>query len=135
MSWYKTAENLSKLSMYLSTRRQIGHTRSIMVGLNNVDTCFLLVSNRRQRDYIEGIKKSHIIPVSLDEIDKLRGVSYPLAVDAWALQNIIWEFNIALDELREENALLKSDIKAYKELLENKQEKADAKSKQVVRQL
>lgn len=110
--WYETANKISWLRAYIDTRRGVGHTFTMVNGVrnNDVGAVVLVVSQTHANQFKKECPKETRF-VAWDDLDKIKGLSKPLAVDNFTLSQILGDVLDAFNQLREENEQLKWELK------------------------
>lgn len=116
MDKFDKLEIIHTIKMYLNLRG-VGHTYSMVNGAKNNDT-IVIVNHSQQEKYISDMAGKKIKCIPLDQVSyKLRGQRLPLAIDNFALSTLLEYIIDIIHDFREENNLLKSEIREYEELL------------------
>lgn len=87
---------MSELHKYLQAHRQVGHTTALVNGAINYDRPFFILSGTFI-SALEISKKSrnkNAIPLSVDQLSKLRGNDYPILIDGFAVTTEIENVNM-----------------------------------------
>lgn len=99
-------DKLQALIEYYNVTRGVGHTATMLDGARH-RACIVLASNMRQVVGI-GRQAPQIRPVSLGaNLDGLRGLHLPLAIDNGALWTLMAEAWSCIQDLRKENVRLR----------------------------
>lgn len=110
-------EIINTIKTYLDTRRGVGHTYSLVNGVKNSDT-IVLVRHRQNEKEINQMAGKKVNCISLEQVPyQLRGYNKPLAIDNFALSELLgFTFDI-IHEYQEETNLLRSQIRNYEQTI------------------
>lgn len=94
---------LDNLETYYAQSRGVGHTELLKKGIENYDKKFFLVAGSYQqgKELKNQIKNPHAILITLDDIGsyKLKGLRYPVAIDNFAMINLLEQSNCVIENL------------------------------------
>jgi hypothetical protein len=78
---------MSELCNYLLEHRQVGQTTAMVSGAANYDRPFFVLGGtlRSALDICNQAQNINSIPVSIDQMSKLRGNDYPILIDGFAV--------------------------------------------------
>jgi hypothetical protein len=78
---------MSELCNYLLEHRQVGQTTAMVSGAANYDRPFLVLggTHRSALDICNQAQNINAIPVSIDQLSKLKGNDYPMLIDGFAV--------------------------------------------------
>jgi hypothetical protein len=76
-------EQLKAVADYLEVNRQVGHSKTLSLGLNNSPDALVLVHNLACKKDFPRIEQERLI--SLASLDRLRGERAPLVIDNAAM--------------------------------------------------
>jgi len=95
-------ERLQILKLYFDTRRQAGHTYTMLQGAANMDS-LIMVRSKVHAHHLQQMAMKKLATIAWDEfnIDELLNSIVPLIIDASALSEILGD---ALDLLRQERS-------------------------------
>jgi len=115
----KITEKLLSLVHYYNATRQSGHTTLMLRGILTADQCSILTHDLGMFNYI---KKNWSLangahPVTLNNMEKLRGSRLPLAIDNAALHTIFEQSLNEIQRLNKENTNLKQKLTQVKNIL------------------
>lgn len=94
-------EKLKSLAHYFLCNRNVGHTRALLEGANNVPDTIFLTADRRTQDDI-GDSAPNALPLALHKLDHLRGMNKPLVIDNGALTYLFLAAAEEIERLEEE---------------------------------
>jgi hypothetical protein len=123
------------LIQYLDATRQSGHTHLMMNGVISSKKCVILVHNM---DMAKNLKErwdlgKGAVFVSLNNLDALRGLKLPLAIDNAALHTLFFNSLSEVEELKRKNAALTDrNNKLVTEVEELEEKLCDAKQKSAI---
>lgn len=96
-------KKLKFLLDYFNSNRGIGHTKTELEGINNSDDAILIVHNREFGKYLKLPDTKYL---SINELEKLRGIKKPIIIDHFALEQLLNEYRSQLlNELIENKEL------------------------------
>jgi hypothetical protein len=99
----KATEKIQIIIDYITSRKQVGHTYTMLNGAVNND-CLVMVPTRRIGDVLGlGVKA-----ISLNELPKLYGTAKPLVIDNSALEILLQGALDEVNSLRQEIYMLQN---------------------------
>jgi hypothetical protein len=101
-------EKLELLYRHLVFSRGVGHTYTMMNGVNGNDKARVVVPHMAVGQFLK-INRNKLI--SLDDLDKLRGSNFPLAFDNTALIKLFGDALMEIRSLEAEIEMLKNGEK------------------------
>jgi hypothetical protein len=114
---------MSELCNYLLEHRQVGQTTAMVSGAANYDRPFFVLGGtlRSALDICNQAQNINSIPVSIDQMSKLRGNDYPILIDGFAVTAEFEKINRLHDRkielmYAEQKSQIKSIEDSYKNL-------------------
>lgn len=113
---------MSELCNYLLEHRQVGQTTAMVTGAANYDRPFFVLGGtfRSALDICNQAQNIKAIPISIDQLSKLRGNDYPVLIDGFAVTSEIEKidrFHIKQRDLQREE--YESDLRYLKQKIED----------------
>lgn len=112
----KVFEQLAILKAYYSSRRGVGHTKTMILGAKNIDNVVVMVHTQR---YASQLKRE--LPnakfVLWEDFRDLQGRSAPLVIDNSAFFEILHDIFYAFRDLQEELTKKDDEISKLKDYL------------------
>jgi len=84
----KTKEAIEFLEIYFTKNRRRGHTTAMLNGAKSDKNIMVIVSDHQQKNNIDLPNKRMI---TINELDRLKGIQKPLLIDHYALQIIFYK--------------------------------------------
>lgn len=84
------SDKLRRCVEYMSHGRGYGHTEAMIKGAEGVDNSIIVAVTKQQaREFQRRLPKA--LCITIDELDKLRGLRRPMLIDHYALQSMLSE--------------------------------------------
>jgi hypothetical protein len=121
---------MSELCNYLLEHRQVGQTTAMVTGAANYDRPFFVLGGtfRSALDICNQAQNIKAIPISIDQLSKLRGNDYPVLIDGFAVTSEIEKINrlhIKQRDLQREE--YESELRYLKQKREDEKEYYESK--------
>lgn len=111
----KIQEELAKLLFYYEATRNVGHTTLMKKGTDNYDGQKYVLTINMNHGTEMNLDSKEII--SLQNLDKLRGSSRPIAIDNETMRVILAETLKEFDKLEKENQELNDKINLIRKII------------------
>lgn len=98
-------EKLTFLAHYFIINRGVGHTKTMLEGVNNNPTAMVVVNSRSAAKRL-GIQNA----VTLDDLGAMRGLNIPVVLDNHALFELLSDAAKHIEQLERENTSLLRQI-------------------------